>query len=66
MTGHTEAESLAAGREVNYYPRQGKPGHPVMIIKITPHVFHRALVRFRYRNGREREVTIGRFYMNPE
>lgn len=62
----TPTARLIVGQRVTYYPRAGKSGHDVEIVAITPHAFHRELIRFRYADGRERELTIGRFHRSPE
>lgn len=54
--------NLRPGDITTYYPRAGKPGHRVTIVSLIPHILHIARVRFRYQDGREREVTWGRFH----
>jgi len=41
------------------------PAARVTVIAIRRHVFHRYLIRFRYDDGREREVTCGKFHTSP-
>lgn len=61
-----QTDDLHEGQEVLYYPRRGRPGHRVTIRSVRPHIFHGSLVRFRYADGRERELTIGRFHRTPD
>jgi hypothetical protein len=65
---------IRAGDVVAYYPRRGKPGHPVKVLEVRPHPFHRAIVCFQYQGKvgryqsawRVREITISRFHTTPE
>jgi hypothetical protein len=65
----TRDRTISVGRHYTYYPRRNQPGHTVLIVAVTPHPLHGAIVRFRYESypdGRDREVTIGRFHTTPD
>jgi hypothetical protein len=52
------------GLQVTYYPRACKPGHAVTIVSVEV-LTHRTRIRFRYADGRQREVSIQKFHTEP-
>jgi hypothetical protein len=57
---------VRAGDTTTYYWRSGKPGREVTILEVRPHVWHHAMIRFRYADGREREVSALKFFARPK
>jgi len=66
MSGLDRWRNLSVGQVVTYYPRAGKPGHEVTVLGLRVHPFHGIIVRFRYRDGREREVSYAKFHEAPQ
>jgi hypothetical protein len=66
MADIPQSQRIEIGQQYTYYPRRGKAGHLVTVLSIRPHLLHRAWVRFRYQDGREKEVAISRFYLTAD
>jgi hypothetical protein len=52
------------GKEEEYFPRAGKPGHKVVIVEVLRNGMMPRL-RFRYQDGRVRIVSIAKFHTEP-